>query len=498
MINPVKFMITSFKRGGISGLNADLQVIKASRKRRHNRRTAKDKLRKKIQKRNYIDKYEIAVLITGKDEELIETTINSLMSQTFDKINIYKVNDSSDIERTINNLSEEFFCLSYAGDTFDEILFGAFSCIIDEHENVTMVYTDENIDGREVRKPAWSPDTLSGHNYIGHFALLSTEVAKKYISDNGTDKDLDNLIWNIEKSCGENVVQIPAALMETKVDIRTEFLKYQNIPVYNVGDDNLISIIIASKDNPKCLSRLLESIKKYTGNIRYEIILVDNGSNDENKKKVAELCDTYNVRYLYEPMPFNFSKMCNLGRKDAKGNLFLFLNDDTEVKTDNWLYILAGEALMPKRGAIGARLLYPGGKLQHGGVALLNGLPVYIMKEDDRVEYVDLVERQRLPYNYSVLTAACLMVRSNLFDAVGGFDELFPNDYNDVDFCLKLLKRGYHNCIRNDVILTHYESLSRGSEFTKAKLKEIHHYLKIIHERYVDVSIEDMYYREPY
>jgi len=67
-----------------------------------------------------------------------------------------------------------------------------------------------------------------------------------------------------------------------------------------------------------------------------------------------------------------------------------------------------------------------------------------------------------------------------------------------VDFCLKLLKRGYHNCIRNDVILTHYESLSRGSEFTKAKLKEIHHYLKIIHERYVDVSIEDMYYREPY
>lgn len=69
MINPVKFMITSFKRGGISGLNADLQVIKASRKRRHNRRTATDKLRKKIQKRNYIDKYEIAVLITGKDEE---------------------------------------------------------------------------------------------------------------------------------------------------------------------------------------------------------------------------------------------------------------------------------------------------------------------------------------------------------------------------------------------------------------------------------------------
>jgi glycosyltransferase involved in cell wall biosynthesis len=190
--------------------------------------------------------------------------------------------------------------------------------------------------------------------------------------------------------------------------------------------------------------------------------VVDNGSSDENKKKMEELRREYGFTYLYEPMPFNFSKMCNLGVEQAKGDLILLLNDDMEIIEESWLERMAGQALQPHVGAVGAKLWYAGTEtIQHVGITNLKIGPSHklITFSDDRDYYYG---RNRVTYDVIGVTGACLMVTRRKYLEVGGLDEEMAVAYNDVDFCFKLLEAGYFNVQRNDVVLYHHESLSRG------------------------------------
>jgi hypothetical protein len=134
----------------------------------------------------------------------------------------------------------------------------------------------------------------------------------------------------------------------------------------------LVSVVIPSKDHPEVLQKCLESFRRKTLYPYYEWIVVDNGSSDENKKKMEELRREYGFTYLYESMPFNFSKMCNLGVELAKGDLVLLLNDDMEIIEESWLERMAGQALQPHVGAVGAKLWYAGTEtIQHVGITNL-------------------------------------------------------------------------------------------------------------------------------
>lgn len=226
----------------------------------------------------------------------------------------------------------------------------------------------------------------------------------------------------------------------------------------------MISVVIPSKDNPEALEKCLKSFRDRTAYRYYEWIVVDNGSNAENRLKLEELRKNYGFTYLYEPMPFNFSKMCNLGVRKARGECVLLLNDDIEIIEAEWLERMAGQALQPHTGAVGAKLWYAGTeRIQHTGITNMRIGPSHklVTFPDDRDYYYG---RNRLVYDVIGVTAACLMVARKKYEEVGGMDETMAVAYNDVDFCFKLTETGYYNVQRNDVVLYHHESLSRGPD----------------------------------
>ncbi|MCM1541469.1 MAG: glycosyltransferase family 2 protein [Blautia sp.] len=228
------------------------------------------------------------------------------------------------------------------------------------------------------------------------------------------------------------------------------------------GFSEMVSVIIPSKDHPELLERCLSSFREKTEYANYEWIVVDNGSSAENKARTEELQKEYGFRYLYQPMEFNFSAMCNLGVRNAKADYVLLLNDDIEIIQKDWLRIMLGQAMQPRTGAVGARLWYgDDGRIQHTGITNMGIGPSHKLASlaDDRCYYYG---RNWLTYDMAGVTAACLLIEKKKYLEAGGLDETMQVAYNDVDFCFKLLEKGYYNVLRNDAVLYHYESMSRG------------------------------------
>ncbi len=238
-----------------------------------------------------------------------------------------------------------------------------------------------------------------------------------------------------------------------------------------------ISVIIPSKDHPDILQKCLESLEKTTGDIPLEVILVDNGSCKQNKAMVNFLCQKMtqatdgriNCRYIYEPMDFHFSEMCNMGAARAKGAYLVFLNDDIEAVEVGWLTDMLAESMKPYTGAVGMKLLYPDGKrIQHAGIVNLPMGPVHKLQfaADDEIYYD---RRNRGVHNVSAVTGACLMIRKDLFEKLGGMSLELPVAFNDVELCFKAMEQGYYNVICCNKFLLHHESISRGQDNTEEK-----------------------------
>lgn len=228
-------------------------------------------------------------------------------------------------------------------------------------------------------------------------------------------------------------------------------------------------MIIPSKDNYAILSQCIKSFSEITDYDDYEFILVDNGSKDENKQKYTELAAKYNMQYIYEKRTFNFSHMCNLGAQHATGEYLLFLNDDIEIIEPQWLKRMVGQASLKHTGAVGAKLLYPDREtIQHVGVINIAAGPVHALAgySDEPIYYFG---KNRMDYNQIAVTAACLLIRRDKFDEVAGYNEELAVAYNDVDFCFKLIEKGYYNVVRNDAVLLHHESVSRGNDLENNK-----------------------------
>lgn len=262
----------------------------------------------------------------------------------------------------------------------------------------------------------------------------------------------------------------------------------------NAGGDPLVSVIIPSKDHPELLRQCLNAVFDTTSYPSFEVIVVDNGSDQNHQKIIRSLQKQMPFEYLYEEMPFNFSKMCNLGAAHAKGAVLLFLNDDIEVQGKEWMAILMEQALQPHTGAVGVKLYYPDSKMiQHTGIANMRIGPAH--KLGGMEDCGDMYHGRNLAdYNVLAVTAACMAVERKKYDAAGGFCEEFAVAYNDVDFCFSLYEKGYYNVIRNDVALFHHESYSRGSDRDAEKEKRLLQERKKLYERHPKLYGKDPFY----
>lgn len=230
----------------------------------------------------------------------------------------------------------------------------------------------------------------------------------------------------------------------------------------------LVSAVILSKDHPELLKNCIGSFMERTSMPEIwkcvEFIVVDNGSSEENRQTIQAFLESIKgrTRYIYRPMDFNFSAMCNAGVREAEGEYILLLNDDVEIIEENWLRIMLGQALLPGTGAVGAKLWYPEKeKIQHAGVTNMHIGPSHKLTTfpDDRAYYYG---HNTVTYDMIAVTAACLLVKKTIYEEAGGLDEEMAVSYNDVDFCFRLAEAGYRNVLRNDAVLLHHESASRG------------------------------------
>lgn len=376
--------------------------------------------------------------------------------------------------------------------------------LLNENKELDFIYSDEDkIDAQGKKrfnphfKPDYSPDTLLWSNYTRHLSIYRKSIVDKIgglKKEYDGAQDYDFVLRFVEKTTPEKIGHISKILYhwraiegstarntnaKSNLNERTQKVKLDALnrrkliadikrdEVFNIdhllyeNNNELVSIIIPSKDNYDVLKRCIDSIKQKSTYSNYEIIVVDNGSNEDNKNQIEEFLNSVDVKYIYEIKKFNYSYMCNLGANNSSGEYLLFLNDDTEVIEPNWIEIMLGQARLEHIGAVGAKLYYPNSKLiQHCGVVCYSDGPVpYLNHCDDNFSYY--FSRNKADYNVLAVTGACLMVEKKKYKEISGFNEELPNDFNDIDFCINLYEKGYFNIIRNDVTLYHYESLTR-------------------------------------
>lgn len=370
------------------------------------------------------------------------------------------------------------------------------------HPECEVLYGDEDAAGPDgIRRnpwyrPCWSPDLYLDCFYPGsviavrpsaarrHFAgLLLEEEGSRVLYEEPSQirPGLDALLEEtgaFEKGC-VSVQRLPEILFHAEDESVWE--TYLACPAGeglfghlaeragNFGEGSL-SVIIPSKDNPQTLEKCLAALKKALGKDS-EIIVVDNGSSPRNREAIEKLLQ--GETYLYRPMEFNFSSMCNLGAERARGNYLLFLNDDVELCDDGCLEKMCAKAALPYVGAVGIKLRYPDDlRIQHDGITNLLAGPVHKMQffEDNRSYYFG---RNRFSHNCLAVTAACLMIARRKFDEAGGFDSRLKVAYNDVELGFRLWEAGYRNVVLNNCRGLHFESLSRGSDETPEKQRRL-------------------------
>ena len=433
----------------------------------------------------------------------------------------------------------DFIVFSDCDDVLAKEALYEFASLLNDRPELDFIYSDEDKlteDGQRRHspffKPDWSPDTFMCLMYTNHLAayrrtkVLETGLLRSQFD--GT-QDYDFTLRFMEHTDNRKVGHVPKVLYHWRerkgsiaVDMKAkpyaveamrlmkeEMLKRRGIKgrvsfindisqyrvVYDAPDKALISIIIPSKDHPELLKTCIDSVMVNAAGISYEIIIVDNGSDDVHRAETEAYIKDKPVRYLYEPAPFNFSAMCNRGAAAASGNFLMFLNDDIEVITRDWLAVMAGAASQAHIGAVGAKLLYPNSpEIQHLGITNLQIGPSHSLMgfNDHHLFYFG---RNRADYDWLAVTAAALMVEKTKFDQVGGFDETLGIAYNDVELCFRLYEAGYYNTVRNDVIMYHYESASRGvDDISDEKMKRLLAERGILYDKHPDLAQKDPFY----
>lgn len=395
-----------------------------------------------------------------------------------------------------------------------------------ENPEVLLAYGDEDLIVKKHvfsspwLKPCWSPDSYLCRDYLGSAVAVRRSLFEQLTEEECKDEGLchDKLValaGGFEKGC-RTIAHVNGIFFhrqeqwalpeEGRSGRRLKLQEKEEEILEKKTADTLVSVIIPSKDNVPVLKQCLEALCRTVKETDYEIIVVDNGSSAKNKGAVSEEIDRLNCDaaykahlqravYLYKPMEFNFSRMCNMGAKAAKGNLFLFLNDDVTAVKEGWLDMMAQKALQPWAGAVGYKLLYPDAeRIQHAGVTNIDMGPAHRLQrlKDSDCHYDG---RNRGVWNMLAVTGACLMLRREVFEEAGGFCEKLKVAFNDVDLCFTLYELGYQNLVINSSFLLHHESLSRGldnedEEKTKRLLGE----RDMLYERHPNLEGRDPYY----
>lgn len=486
--------------------------------------------------------YDNFELCLADDCSTLDETIECLKKyEKHDKVKVIYRKKNGHISEATNSAisiaSGEFIGLLDNDDILTENALYEVVKVLNKNKMIDMIYSDEDkiaLNGKRYFphfKPDFSPDTLLSSNYICHFTVLRKSIVDElggFRSEYNGSQDYDMFLRFTEKT--NNIYHIPKILYRwrmiegsTSSDASSKNYAYEagkraiedalkrrgkkanvhmmGVPqMYDVeylcDKEPMISIIIPTKDKIEVLSRCINSIYKKTDYKNYEIIVVNNNSVKEETfsylKKLQK--SKKNFSYFDLNCEFNYSYLNNEAVKRSKGDYIVLLNNDTEVISSNWLHKMVGYAMQKHIGCVGVKLLYPTNTVQHCGVVIgCAGVAAHAFigsQADDFGYFGRLVAN----YNWSAVTAACLMVKKSKYLEVNGLDENLKVAYNDVDFNMKLLNRGYYNVIIPSVKLYHYESVSRGNDLNDKNKARFVSEIKFICDKWGKEGFVDKFY----
>ncbi len=474
--------------------------------------------------------FELYVKVNGENFKYLNAFLNALEKQIYTKFNVcFLVNDSSDIIHytlsKVINRDEKYRAMAFADlNSRTNSILGEYvivtelSCMlapscfyefinaINGKKNLDFIYTDNDYIAEESEsteytenpyfKPDWSPHTILSRNYIGKTFMVSRSVWQSI--DSAIMPNIYGLILHLTNNSNK-IHHIPKILYHefpesinfkrilNNHNALNRFLKTKYVdafakfseealgsfePHFKIKEEALISIIIPCRNKANILESCLKSIFEKSSYKNFEIIIIDNGSNEKSfSSTVAQWEFNYpeKIKSIRIDIPFNYSILNNLAAKEANGQYLLFLNNDTELISANLFDNLLQIAQLENVGMVGPKLLYPNDTLQHVGIVLSVdevGTHVYSGAHKDTAGYYN---NTNCMTNYTAVTGACMMIKKERFDSIGGFDEQLAVDCNDVELCCRLMSEGYYNVYVPWVQMYHYECLTRGNPIISKK-----------------------------
>jgi GT2 family glycosyltransferase len=460
-------------------------------------------------------KFAVVVHSTsGQDKELVERSVASVERQIYPKRRI--------IERsgvTFENLSLgeiDFVLPLRAGDVLSESGLLRFAEALQDTPDQAIIYGDEDqIDRRGRRsnpwfKPEWNEELFLAQDYLSSAAAIPATLVRT--AESKGYHHLDALLL-YATSEATTIVHVPHVVVHVSSSYKPREDRFEAVGRYlepkgatcTPGPFGtvkvewplpeqlpLVSIIVPTRDRLELLRPCVEGVLHRTTYESFELLVVDNESAEaETKKYFREIRSDPRVRIVRFPGPYNFSTMNNFAVRAAKGSYVCLLNNDTEVIEPVWLTEMMRYATRNEVGAVGAKLLYDDGSIQHAGVIIGLGEAAGHAHRFLPANDPGYFRQPHVTQFMSAVTAACLVIDKSKFLAVGGLDEGLAVAFNDVDLCLKLQKAGLRNVYVPHAVLVHHESKTRGSDTAPAQFDRYLRELHVLQERWQTKTYRD-------
>ena len=384
---------------------------------------------------------------------------------------------------------------------------------LNENNLAEVVYTDEDkvtADLEEHFRPHFKPDfnldLLRSNNYICHFFVASRDLIKRvggFRPEFNGAQDYDLILrcteqakqivhipkilyhWRVHKAstadnpaskmyafdAGKRAIEEHLVRCRTKGTVQhTKDLGFYRVK-YEVCGEPLVSIIIPNKDQSEALKKCLDSIREKTSYRNYEIIIVENNSEEPETFAFYKKIAGEKIKIVTWEGEFNYSAINNFGVRHARGDYLLLLNNDVEIINGDWLTEMLSHCQRKEVGIVGAKLYYPDNTIQHAGIIIgIGGVAGSVFVGLPRA-FSGYLHKASIQLDLSAVTAACMLVKRSVFEQVGGLEEKLKVAFNDVDFCLRVREKGYLVVYDPYAELYHYESKTRGAEDTKEKIR---------------------------
>lgn len=384
---------------------------------------------------------------------------------------------------------------------------------VNEHLDAEVIYTDEDKVTTDLKehfqphlKPDFNLDLLRSNNYICHFFVASRDLIKRvggFRPEFNGAQDYDLILrcteqakqivhipkilyhWRVHKAstadnpaskmyafdAGKRAIEEHLVRCRTKGTVQhTKDLGFYRVK-YEICGEPLVSIIIPNKDQSEALKKCLDSIREKTSYRNYEIIIVENNSEEPETFAFYKKIAGEKIKIVTWEGEFNYSAINNFGVRHARGDYLLLLNNDVEIINGDWLTEMLSHCQRKEVGIVGAKLYYPDNTIQHAGIIIgIGGVAGSVFVGLPRA-FSGYLHKASIQLDLSAVTAACMLVKRSVFEQVGGLEEKLKVAFNDVDFCLRVREKGYLVVYDPYAELYHYESKTRGAEDTKEKIR---------------------------